>query len=140
MGTTSLDSILVMTHNSLCNVNFFMYRSHVTFGLLNSHQMQQLSHLHVVSKNLYSQDGGRKPVPFGALDHKMVKFLLFMIALLINIILRYRYHIFLSFDSYKYWMNLPQQWQNKTQSHHTVHTSYIYDKYQDRFPCICSWF
>ncbi|XP_048760931.1 DNA-directed RNA polymerase III subunit RPC1-like [Ostrea edulis] len=45
--------------------------SHVTFGLLNSHQMQQLSHLHVVSKNLYSQDGGRKPVPFGALDHKM---------------------------------------------------------------------
>ncbi|XP_062605530.1 DNA-directed RNA polymerase III subunit RPC1-like, partial [Saccostrea cucullata] len=42
-----------------------------TFGLLNSHQMQQLSHLHVVSKNLYSQDGGRKPVPYGALDHKM---------------------------------------------------------------------
>lgn len=60
------------TENSLHNVNFLMYRSHVTFGLLNSHQMQQLSHLHVVSKNLYSQDGGRKPVPFGALDHKMV--------------------------------------------------------------------
>ncbi|KAK3608217.1 hypothetical protein CHS0354_039236 [Potamilus streckersoni] len=45
--------------------------SHVTFGMMNSHQMGQLSHLHVVSKNLYSQDGNRKPVPYGALDHKM---------------------------------------------------------------------
>ncbi|XP_021363401.1 DNA-directed RNA polymerase III subunit RPC1-like isoform X1 [Mizuhopecten yessoensis] len=45
--------------------------SHVTFGLLNSHQMQQMSHLHVVSKTLYNQDGSRKPVPYGVLDHKM---------------------------------------------------------------------
>ncbi|KAK3090302.1 hypothetical protein FSP39_010768 [Pinctada imbricata] len=45
--------------------------SHVTFGLLTAHDMQQLSHLHVVSKNLYSQDGSHKPVQYGPLDHKM---------------------------------------------------------------------
>lgn len=36
-------------------------------------QMGQYSQLQVVSKNLYSQDGNRKPVPYGVLDHKMVK-------------------------------------------------------------------
>ncbi|KAJ8318173.1 hypothetical protein KUTeg_003264 [Tegillarca granosa] len=45
--------------------------SNVTFGLLNAHQMEQLSHLQVVSKNLYTQDGCRKPVQYGVLDHKM---------------------------------------------------------------------
>ncbi|XP_060588259.1 DNA-directed RNA polymerase III subunit RPC1-like [Ruditapes philippinarum] len=45
--------------------------SHVTFGLMTSDQMGQYSHLHVVSKNLYSQDGTRKPVSYGVLDHRM---------------------------------------------------------------------
>ncbi|XP_071130930.1 DNA-directed RNA polymerase III subunit RPC1-like [Mytilus edulis] len=45
--------------------------SHVTFGLLNANEIQQLSHLHVVSKNLYNQDGHHKPVQHGVLDHRM---------------------------------------------------------------------
>lgn len=45
--------------------------SHVTFGLMTADQMGQYSHLQVVSKNLYSQDGTRKPVPYGVLDHRM---------------------------------------------------------------------
>lgn len=45
--------------------------SHVTFGLMNSDQMGQYSHLQVVSKNLYTQDGNRKPVTYGVLDHRM---------------------------------------------------------------------
>ncbi|KAK6169039.1 hypothetical protein SNE40_020167 [Patella caerulea] len=45
--------------------------SHVTFGMMNSQQMQQVSHMHVVSKNLYNQDGSRKPVINGVLDHRM---------------------------------------------------------------------
>ncbi|CAC5392832.1 RPC1 [Mytilus coruscus] len=45
--------------------------SHVTFGLLNANEIQQLAHLHVVSKNLYNQDGHHKPVQHGVLDHKM---------------------------------------------------------------------
>ena len=49
-----------------------MSSSHVTFGLMNADQMRQLSHIHVVSKNLYSQDGKRKPLQFGVLDHHMV--------------------------------------------------------------------
>ncbi|XP_013420118.1 DNA-directed RNA polymerase III subunit RPC1 isoform X2 [Lingula anatina] len=45
--------------------------SHVRFGLLSSEQMRQQAHIHVVSKNLYMQDGSRKPVPYGVLDHRM---------------------------------------------------------------------
>ncbi|XP_045213702.1 DNA-directed RNA polymerase III subunit RPC1-like isoform X1 [Mercenaria mercenaria] len=45
--------------------------SHVTFGLMTADQMGQYSHLQVVSKNLYSQDGLRKPVSYGVLDHRM---------------------------------------------------------------------
>ncbi|XP_064601918.1 DNA-directed RNA polymerase III subunit RPC1-like [Liolophura sinensis] len=45
--------------------------SHVTFGLMSADQMKQAAHIHVVSKNLYSQDGRRKPIPFGVLDHRM---------------------------------------------------------------------
>lgn len=39
-------------------------------------QMQQASHVQVVNKNLYSQDGTRKAVPHGVLDHKMVTWVL----------------------------------------------------------------
>ncbi|KAK2176857.1 hypothetical protein NP493_625g00001 [Ridgeia piscesae] len=46
-------------------------RSHVTFGILSSDEMRQHAHLQVVSKNLYADGGGRKPVPFGVLDHRM---------------------------------------------------------------------
>ncbi|KAK7113132.1 DNA-directed RNA polymerase III subunit RPC1-like [Littorina saxatilis] len=45
--------------------------SHVTFGFMSPSQMQQASHVQVVNKNLYSQDGTRKAVPHGVLDHKM---------------------------------------------------------------------
>lgn len=45
--------------------------SHVTFGLMSPNQMQQASHIHVVCNDLYSQGGGRKPVPHGVLDHRM---------------------------------------------------------------------
>ncbi|KAL5018248.1 hypothetical protein ScPMuIL_003970 [Solemya velum] len=45
--------------------------SHVTFGVMTPLEMQQMSHLQVVSKNMYSQDGSRKPVAFGVLDHRM---------------------------------------------------------------------
>lgn len=48
------------------------YRSHVSFGVDGPHQMQQQAHLHVVAKNLYSQDAARTPVPFGVLDRRMV--------------------------------------------------------------------
>lgn len=44
---------------------------HLQFGLLSPEQMRQQAHLHVVSKALYSQDTGRKPVPHGVLDHRM---------------------------------------------------------------------
>ena len=39
---------------------------------MNADQMGQYAHLHVVSKNLYTQDGNRKPVTYGVLDHRMV--------------------------------------------------------------------
>lgn len=51
---------------------FIVCRSHVTFGLMTADQMRQQAHIHVVSKNLYSQDGTRKPVQHGVLDHRMV--------------------------------------------------------------------
>ena len=35
--------------------------------------MRQQAHIHVVSKALYTQDNSRKPVPFGVLDHRMVR-------------------------------------------------------------------
>ncbi|XP_029638657.1 DNA-directed RNA polymerase III subunit RPC1 isoform X1 [Octopus sinensis] len=45
--------------------------SHVTFGLMSKNQMQQASHIHVVSKDLYIQGAIRKPVVHGVLDHRM---------------------------------------------------------------------
>ncbi|WAQ96885.1 RPC1-like protein [Mya arenaria] len=45
--------------------------SHVTFGMMTADQMAQYAHLQVVSKNLYSQDGQRKPILYGVLDHRM---------------------------------------------------------------------
>jgi hypothetical protein len=34
--------------------------------------MQKEAHIHVVSKNLYTQDAARTPAPFGVLDPKLV--------------------------------------------------------------------
>jgi hypothetical protein len=34
--------------------------------------MQKEAHIHVVSKNLYSQDAARTAAPFGVLDPKLV--------------------------------------------------------------------
>ncbi|CAG5120413.1 unnamed protein product, partial [Candidula unifasciata] len=45
--------------------------SHVTFGFMSPEQMQRASHLHVVNKTLYSQDGKNKPCPYGVLDHRL---------------------------------------------------------------------
>ncbi|XP_067671207.1 DNA-directed RNA polymerase III subunit RPC1-like isoform X3 [Haliotis asinina] len=45
--------------------------SHVTFGMMTPQEMQQVAHIQVTCKNLYNQDGSRKPVAFGVLDHKM---------------------------------------------------------------------
>ncbi|KAF6020049.1 POLR3A [Bugula neritina] len=43
----------------------------VTFGLMSAEQMRKQSHLHVICRDLYVQDGSRRQVPFGVLDHKM---------------------------------------------------------------------
>ena len=53
---------------------FLVYycRSHVTFGIMSADQMRQQAHIQVVSKDLYSRDGSRKPVAYGVLDRKMV--------------------------------------------------------------------
>ncbi|KDR18934.1 DNA-directed RNA polymerase III subunit RPC1 isoform X1 [Zootermopsis nevadensis] len=45
--------------------------SHVCFGVDSTHQIQQQAHIHVVAKNLYSQDTQRTPVPYGVLDRRM---------------------------------------------------------------------
>uniref|UniRef100_A0A069DY71 DNA-directed RNA polymerase subunit n=1 Tax=Panstrongylus megistus TaxID=65343 RepID=A0A069DY71_9HEMI len=45
--------------------------SHVSFGMDGPHQMQQQAHLHVVAKNLYTQDTQRTPVRHGVLDRRM---------------------------------------------------------------------
>ncbi|KAL1517105.1 hypothetical protein ABEB36_000913 [Hypothenemus hampei] len=45
--------------------------SHLSFGVESSESMQQQSHIHVVAKNLYNQDIGRTPVPYGVLDKRL---------------------------------------------------------------------
>jgi hypothetical protein len=50
--------------------------SHVCFGIDSPQQIQQQAHIHVVAKNLYSQDTQRTPVSYGVLDRRMVCFLL----------------------------------------------------------------
>ena len=54
----------------------FVHSGHLQFGLFSAEQMRQQAHIHVVSKALYSQDNSRKPVPYGVLDHRMVRCLL----------------------------------------------------------------
>ncbi|XP_072312069.1 DNA-directed RNA polymerase III subunit RPC1 isoform X2 [Eucyclogobius newberryi] len=45
--------------------------SHICFGMKSAEQMRQQAHIQVVSKNLYSQDPRRTPLPHGVLDHRM---------------------------------------------------------------------
>ncbi|XP_033840470.1 DNA-directed RNA polymerase III subunit RPC1 isoform X2 [Periophthalmus magnuspinnatus] len=45
--------------------------SHICFGMMSSGQMRRQAHIQVVSKNLYSQDTRRSPLPHGVLDHRM---------------------------------------------------------------------
>ena len=52
---------------------FVVHSGHLQFGLFSAEQMRQQAHIHVVSKALYSQDNSRKPVPYGVLDHRMVR-------------------------------------------------------------------
>jgi hypothetical protein len=49
-----------------------MYRNQIQFAPFSSLEMQKEAHIHVVSKNLYSQDAARTPAPFGVLDPKLV--------------------------------------------------------------------
>lgn len=52
---------------------FFLVSSdRIQFGLFSPVKIQQQAHVHVVSNALYSQDS-RVPVPYGVLDHKMVR-------------------------------------------------------------------
>lgn len=69
----------------------FCYRENVTFGLMSAEQMRNQSHIHVVSKNLYAQDGSRRHVPHGVLDHKMVTWLIMNLCL-INFLCSWRLH------------------------------------------------
>ncbi|CAF3739658.1 unnamed protein product [Rotaria sp. Silwood1] len=43
----------------------------IQFAPFSSLEMQKEAHIHVVSKNLYSQDAARTPAPFGVLDPKL---------------------------------------------------------------------
>lgn len=45
--------------------------SHVQFCISSPEEIQQESHLRIVSKNLYQ--GQRQPVPYGVLDKRMVR-------------------------------------------------------------------
>ena len=45
----------------------------IQFGVLSQSQMQQLSHLHVVSPDLYSGNNSRVPCSNGVLDQRMVR-------------------------------------------------------------------
>ncbi|KAF7263909.1 hypothetical protein GWI33_000924 [Rhynchophorus ferrugineus] len=45
--------------------------SHLSFGIESAESMQQQSHIQVVAKNLYNQDTGRTPVPYGVLDKRL---------------------------------------------------------------------
>ena len=42
------------------------------FGVDSPQQIQQQAHIHIVAKNLYSQDTQRTPVQYGVLDRRMV--------------------------------------------------------------------
>ncbi len=56
-------------------------RNQIQFAPFSSLEMQKEAHIHVVSKNLYSQDAARTPAPFGVLDPKLViEFLFFLIV------------------------------------------------------------
>ena len=44
----------------------------IQFAPFSSLEMQKEAHIHVVSKNLYSQDAARTPAAFGVLDPKLV--------------------------------------------------------------------
>lgn len=43
----------------------------IRFGVLDAKGIQQLSHIHCVSKNLYQQDSVHKAVPYGVLDNRL---------------------------------------------------------------------
>lgn len=44
----------------------------MSFGVDSRHNMERQAHMHVVAKNLYNQDAGHTPVPYGVLDRRMV--------------------------------------------------------------------
>lgn len=51
--------------NTACKI------SHVTFCVDSPSEIQQQSHIQIVSKNLYCQDPQRTPIPHGLLDRRM---------------------------------------------------------------------
>jgi hypothetical protein len=68
--------------NYVCMLMFVSHicSSHVCFGVDSPQQIQQQAHIHVVAKNLYSQDTQRTPVQYGVLDRRMVCCLVYMIC------------------------------------------------------------
>ncbi|GBP32372.1 DNA-directed RNA polymerase III subunit RPC1 [Eumeta japonica] len=51
--------------------HFNVSDSHVTFSVDSAADIQQAAHLQVITKNLYAQDGQRKPAAYGVLDRRM---------------------------------------------------------------------
>ena len=60
------------------------HRGHVCFGVLSAEEMRQAAHIECVSKNLYTQET-RKPVPFGVLDHRMVRHISYLNSRLVSV-------------------------------------------------------
>lgn len=54
---------------------FCIFRSHITFGLMNPSQMQMQSHLNVVDRSLYNPET-RVPMNHGVLDRRLVSLLI----------------------------------------------------------------
>jgi hypothetical protein len=67
-------SLFILFVKYICLLIFvsYIFSSHVCFGVDSPQQIQQQAHIHVVAKNLYSQDTQRTPVPYGVLDRRMV--------------------------------------------------------------------
>lgn len=58
--------------NSRMKWEDWIFRNQIQFAPFSALEMQKEAHIHVVSKNLYSQDAARTPAPFGVLDPKLV--------------------------------------------------------------------
>ena len=51
----------------------YFFSGHIQFGLFSAQQISRQAHINVVSKALYTQDNTHRAVPYGVLDHRMVR-------------------------------------------------------------------